>query len=111
MFGFGKKEKTKQCCCSGQAQSQATDNQNARIIVLGACCKKSSDSFANVQEAVKQMGISETVINIGDMAEIAKYGVMSTPALVIDNKVVTQGTLIKTEQATEFLKKNGFSGE
>ncbi|MFI3255300.1 MAG: thioredoxin family protein [Eubacteriales bacterium] len=108
MFGFGKKEKvTAECACG--SQGSISDIEGARIIVLGACCKKSAESFANVQEAVKQIGVEEKVVNMGDVTEITKYGVMSTPALVIDRHVVAQGTLIRVEQAKELLYKNGFA--
>ncbi|MFI3173597.1 MAG: thioredoxin family protein [Bacillota bacterium] len=107
MFGFGKKEKvTAECACGSQCG--ISDIEGARILVLGACCQKSSQSFENVKQATAQMGLEETVVNIGDMEQIAKYGVMSTPALVIDSRVVAQGSLIKVEQAEELLKKQGF---
>lgn len=78
-----------------------------RFIVLGACCKKSTDTFANVKQAVKELGLSEEVINIGDDLEIAKYGVMQTPALVVDNKVVSYGKLIKVEEAKRLIMQAG----
>jgi len=50
------------------------------IRVLGGCCKKSTDTFENTKIAVKELGLDVEVENIGDFLEIAKYGVMSTPA-------------------------------
>lgn len=122
LFGFGKKKEKTSCCCAGSSEPvqeiKATcgcgsecgisDIEKARIIVLGACCSKSTETFENVKKAVEEMGLSEEVANIGDMAEIAKYGVMSTPAFVIDSKVVSMGKLIKVEEAKNLLKKAGF---
>ena len=50
------------------------------IKVLGVCCKKGIDTFENTKIAVKELGLDVEVENIGDILEIAKYGVMSTPA-------------------------------
>ena len=65
------------------------------IKVLGACCKKSRETFENAKLAVAEMGLDVEVENVGDIVEISKYGVMSTPALVIDGKVVSYGKLLK----------------
>lgn len=76
-----------------------------RIITLGACCKKSAQFFENTKIAVKEMGLNVEVENTGDMMEIAKYGVMQTPALVVDNKVLSYGKLLKPEQIKELIEK------
>lgn len=76
-----------------------------KIKVLGACCKKSTETFENTKLAVKELGINAEVENIGDIVEIAKYGVMSTPALVIDEKVVSYGKFLKIEDVKKIIKK------
>ena len=83
--------------------SNVSSTQISRLVVLGACCQKSAQSFENVKLAAKQLGITDTVINIGDFEEIARYGVMQTPALVIDGKVVSYGKLIKVDDAVKLL--------
>lgn len=75
------------------------------IKVLGACCKKSTETFVNTKLAVKEMGIDVEVENIGDIIEISKYGVMSTPALVIDEKVVSYGKLLKPKDIIKIIEK------
>ena len=60
-----------------------------------------------MQKAVAELGLSDEVLNIGDNVEIAKYGVMQTPALVIDSKVVSIGRLIKVEEAKKLIEKAG----
>lgn len=75
------------------------------IKVLGACCKKSLETFENTKIAVAEMGLNVEVENIGDMAEIAKFGVMSTPALVIDGKVVSYGKFLKTKDIIKLIEK------
>ncbi len=75
------------------------------IKVLGACCKKSQTTFENVKKAVAELGLGIEVENIGDMGVIAQYGVMSTPALVIDEKVVSFGRLLETKDAVKIIEK------
>ncbi len=96
------KQEVKAACECG-SECGISDIKKARFIVLGACCKKSSESFENVKTAVKELGLEDEVINIGDMAEIAKYGVMQTPAFVIDSKVVSYGKLITVEDAKKLI--------
>ncbi len=112
---FGKKKETKSCCsgaadreikttCACGGSCGISDVKNARFIVLGACCKKSADTFENTKKAVAEMGFTDEVLNIGDDLEIAKYGVMQTPALVIDSKVVSAGKLLKVEDVKKLLE-------
>jgi len=75
------------------------------IKVLGACCKKSAETFENTKLAVKEMGLDVEVENIGDIVEISKYGIMSTPALVIDEKVVSYGKLLKPKDIIKIIEK------
>lgn len=117
LFGIGKKNKETTACCTAQdskekestceckGQCHNANAANARFIVLGACCKKSSDTFENVKQAVAELGMTDEVLNIGDNVEIAKFGVMQTPALVIDNKVVSHGKLIKVDEAKKLIEK------
>lgn len=112
-FGFGKKKTAESCCsttessacqCGGACQSPSA---HGRFLVLGACCQKSSDTFANVQKAVRELGFSDEVVNIGDDLEIARYGVMQTPALVIDKKVCAYGRLLSVAEATRLIEQSG----
>lgn len=117
LFNFGKKKgDTTPCCgnnqevktaCSCGSQCGIDANGKARFIVLGACCQKSTDTFTNVKQAVAEMGFIDEVLNIGDAVEIAKYGVMQTPALVINSKVVAYGKLIKVHEAKKLIEKSG----
>lgn len=107
LFGTkSKKESEKTCSCGGACDAQTAGA--ARILVLGACCKTSADTFANVQKAAAELGLTEPVVNTGDMVEIAKYGVMQTPALVLDGKVVSYGRLIQVAEAKKLLEQAGF---
>ncbi len=61
------------------------------IEVLGPGCNNCQKLEANAREAVAQAGIEAEIVKITDYAEIASRGVMSTPGLVIDGKVVSTG--------------------
>lgn len=75
-----------------------------KLITLGYCCKESKQNHENAVIAAKNCGVDEPV-NIGDTMEIMKYGVMSTPALVIDGKVVAMGRLLSVEQIEKLIKE------
>ena len=73
------------------------------IKVLGSgCCHA---LYENTQSAVKAMGISVEVEYITDLKKVMEYGVMSVPALVVNNKVVSTGKVLKTENVQKLLQK------
>jgi small redox-active disulfide protein 2 len=61
------------------------------IKVLGSCCGNCDKLMALVQEVVSDRGHAATVQKVTDMKEIVGYGVMRTPGLVVDGKVVAAG--------------------
>jgi small redox-active disulfide protein 2 len=63
------------------------------IEVLGPGCNNCMKLEANVREAVAQAGIEADIRHITDYAEMASRGVMSTPGLVIDGRVVSAGKI------------------
>lgn len=75
------------------------------IKVLGACCKKSLETFENTKLAAAALGLDATVESIGDAMEIASYGVMRVPAIVVDGKVILQGRFLKQNEAEAVLRK------
>ena len=76
-----------------------------KIIALGGCCQKSMKNYENAVLAAKNCGVSEQVEQVKDTNQIMRYGVMSTPALVIDNKVVSVGRLLTVEQIEDLIKQ------
>ena len=75
-----------------------------KIVTLGFCCQKSKQNHANAVIAAQNCGV-EPPENISDTMEIMKYGVMSTPAIVIDGKVVSMGRMLTVEQIEEQIRK------
>jgi small redox-active disulfide protein 2 len=98
------------CCCSGcdcesMAQAETAKSSGASVKVLGSGCAKCNALEAATKAALEQLGMDATVEHISDFAKIASYGVMSTPALVVDGKVVSYGKALKTEEVVTILKK------
>ncbi len=73
------------------------------IKVLGGGCCKCENLLGAVKEAVAKIGIEAEIEYITDMAKIMEYGIMSTPALMIDNKVVSMGRVLKAKEVEKLL--------
>ena len=77
------------------------------IKILGTGCKKCNLLQKNVEVAVAESGLNISIEKITDLGSITSYGVMSTPALVIDDRVVSQGKVLKPKEIEAFIKKIG----
>ena len=130
---FGKKKEEKPapaCACNGNApemeansmeescncnSSETTETCCGETItgiccmkVLGSGCKSCHELFENAQKAVSDMGLSIEVEYVTDMKKVVSYGVMSTPALVVNEKVVSMGKVLKPVDVEKLLHKLGF---
>lgn len=115
IFGLGKKKEEKETassCCGGrecipEAVEKAADNldKGESVKVLGSGCVKCNELEANVKTALEQLGMDTAIEHVTDFNVIAAYGVMTTPALVVDGKVVSYGKVLKVEEATKLLQK------
>lgn len=75
------------------------------IKILGPGCPKCKTLEKMTREVVEQNGINATVTKVEDIVAIMNYGVMSTPALVIDEKVVLKGRVPSTDELKKLLTK------
>ena len=73
------------------------------IKILGTGCSKCKKLEENVKEAVKELGIEATVEKVLDIKDIMAYGVMSTPALVVDEQVKVMGRVPSVEDIKKYL--------
>lgn len=73
------------------------------IKVLGGGCCKCESLLCAVKEAVAEKGIEAEIEYITDMARIMEYGIMSTPALMVDNRVVSMGRVLKAKDIVRLL--------
>lgn len=74
------------------------------IKVLGTGCPSCKALFNTVQEAVAQLGIEATVVKEEDLMNIMAYNVMSLPAIVVDEVVVSKGRKLNVEEIKALLK-------
>lgn len=74
------------------------------VKVLGPGCKRCETTEAMVKDAAAKLGVDITVEKITDYAEIAKFGIASTPGIVIDGKVVHAGGLPKEDALETWLR-------
>lgn len=75
------------------------------IKVLGSGCPSCKRLYENAKEAVSTMGSNIEVQYITDLKEIMASGVMSMPALVINDKVVSMGRIVMPNEIVEIIKK------
>ena len=122
LFHFEKKKKEVltpicDCNCSRSEDKNITndcdldrnDGKICCIKVLGAGCKSCHEQYENTKQAVKDIGLSVEVEYITDMQKIMEYGVMRMPALVINEKVVTMGRVLKAADVETLIREQYFS--
>lgn len=75
------------------------------IKILGSGCKNCVNLAANAKEALDNLGVNGEIIKVTDFKEIASYGIMRTPGLVVDGKVVSSGKVLSAQEIAEIIKK------
>lgn len=124
LFGLGKKKEVKEpscccgsvdakvensCCCSSNKTEEANCccGNNVESVccvkVLGSGCKSCHTLYENAKQAVLEAELNIEVEYITDMEKVMEYGVMSMPALVINDKVVAMGKVLKAEEVKKYL--------
>lgn len=74
-----------------------------KIEILGMGCPKCKQLTANAETAVKELNINAEINKVTDIDKITKYGVMMTPALVVDGKVVSYGKLLSKDDIKKII--------
>ena len=130
---FGKKEKREtECTCGGNCEpvnnkeaketsccdvSYSSENiekaeekkKENGIKILGSGCAKCIALEKSTKEALTELNVKENIDHITDFSQIASYGVMSTPALVINGKVVSYGKVLNKDEVKDLLEQNGIN--
>ena len=75
------------------------------IKVLGAGCDKCDEMYKNVAAAVDELGIDAEVEKVEDLVTMVQLGVMQSPALMVDGKLLSAGRVLKTKEAVKLLRK------
>jgi len=128
LFGFGKKEcdcatKVEQkenneqvlaCACKGAIETfEAAGSDKIKktlvsVKVLGSGCKSCYELLVNTKKALRAMAVPLETEYVIDMTKIISYGVMSTPALVVNEEVVAMGRVYSAAEVEKLLHKLGY---
>lgn len=131
LFNFGKKKEEKKAptCCCGSTEPTAEESacccaaSKAEasacccgapvegiccVKILGAGCKSCHEQYENAKAAVQALGLNVEVEYITDMEKVMEYGVMSMPAIVVNDKVVSMGKVLKAADVEKLLHKLGY---
>lgn len=121
LFRFGKKKEDEApaCICNGACETYEAESVETTccggakdgiccIKILGSGCKNCHALLENTQTAVKNMGLSVEPEYVTDMEKIMEYGVMSMPAMVVNEKVVSMGKVLKAADVEKLLHKLGY---
>lgn len=104
-FLFGKKKSEPTSCGCASGCSTPADNTRAAILILGGGCANCQALERAVRAAMAELNIQEEVGHVTDFSQIAAYGVLTTPALVVDGQVLSAGQVLSVEQAKTLLAK------
>jgi small redox-active disulfide protein 2 len=75
------------------------------IKILGTGCPKCKKLEASAQQAIAELGMEATIEKVTDLDKIMDYGIMMTPALVINEKVVSSGKLLSVSDIKAIISK------
>lgn len=76
-----------------------------KIQALGGCCSKSTANYQAIVQAVKELDLNVKVEHVTDFDEIMKLGVMATPGLAVNGKILSVGRALTVKQAKELIEK------
>lgn len=117
LFGKKKEEvKTEPACaCNGEVETYEAESCCGKaeeavtsIKILGAGCMSCHEQYENAKKSVADLSLPVEVEYITDMEKVTAYGVMSMPALVVNEKVVSMGKVLKPAEIIKLLGKLGF---
>ena len=121
LFGFGKKKDEEKnipaCACQSDCATFEATEEDANKVkiedgamsvkVLGVGCASCHEQYEQAKAAVKSMGLDVEVEYITDLQKVVGYGAMSMPALVVNEKVVAMGKVLKAADVEKLLHKLG----
>lgn len=112
LFGKKKKQSASTCCdeCAGcipqnRQKAEDTKNEGPSVKILGSGCTKCNALETSTKTALEQLGMDTSIDHVTDFTKIAAYGIMTTPALVVDGKVVSYGKVLKPDEVAKILKE------
>lgn len=98
------------CCCGGNctpetmAAAEQSKSAGPSVKILGGGCDKCNALEKATVEALAELGMDTAIDHVRDFTQIAAYGVMTTPALVVDGKVLSYGKVLKKDEVVTLLR-------
>ncbi|PIP20119.1 MAG: thioredoxin family protein [Candidatus Omnitrophica bacterium CG23_combo_of_CG06-09_8_20_14_all_40_11] len=74
-----------------------------KIEILGMGCPKCKKLYENAQSAVKELNVQAEIVKVEDIQKITDYGIMSTPAIVIDGEVRSAGRIPTPDEIKKWI--------
>lgn len=108
LFKFKKDDETKKCCCCKDLDIKSKNESNGTgsgIKILGGGCAKCNKLEEETVQALRELNMDTSIEHVRDYEKIASYGVLSTPALVIDGIVASYGKVLKKDAIVVLLQK------
>lgn len=106
---FNRNQNNNNCCCNNinaNTIQKMEKYEKEPFIILGTGCDKCKSLESNLKKALKELSIDENIAHITEPTLISMYGVMKTPGLVIQSKVVSIGKVPSTDEIKELINKN-----
>ncbi len=102
---FFKKDKSDVMNSAKEGAMNLVGGKIESVKILGGGCAKCFQLEENVKKALDKVGVDVEIEHVTDASDIASYGVMGTPGLVVNGKVLSFGKVLNTEQILALLKK------
>ena len=100
----------KNCSCEKEQEKEFVKGEgNLNIKILGTGCRNCVTLTENVKKALNELKINANVEKITDFQKISSYGIMSIPGLVVNEKIVSCGKVLKQEDIQKILRE--YTGE
>lgn len=90
--------KKKSCCCATVSVARVSE-----VLVLGPGCAKCKETYKVVERVISENNLDVKLSKIEDIAEMMKYNIMTTPALVVDGAVKIKGHVPTTDEVKKAL--------
>ena len=99
------------CSCGGLCDESAEASvkrpgSGAKAKILGGGCAKCNALEAATVQALGELGLDTEIDHVRDYGAIAGYGVMSTPALVYDGRVLSYGKVLTSDEVKKLIEKS-----
>ncbi|MGM9537410.1 MAG: thioredoxin family protein [Candidatus Onthomonas sp.] len=102
LFNFGRKKKEQGAparCCGERLDGICC------VKILGTGCKTCHEQYEAVKAAAEHLGLTVEVEYVTDLQKIMEYGVMSMPAIVVNEQVVSMGKMLKASEVEGLLRR------